>query len=202
MKTTIITPSTVLAVSVAEVKNYCRLDLDSSDEDTLIEMLIQASMARCVQETGRALLTTTYKLTADLTVSGAENYPPLTTYTQSTSNKLKLSYPNFLSLVSVVATNAAGTNTTLSATDYKLNHTGVFSTIQILNAGDAESVAVTYTAGYGATAADIPIAIKQWILLDVSTLYENREAVIIGTINSNIPYPFVGGLLDAYRVQY
>lgn len=201
MKTTIVTPSTVLAVSVAEVKNYCRLDLDSSDEDTLIEMLIQTSMARCVQETGRALLTTTYKLTADLTVSGAENCPPLSTYTQSTSNKLKLSYPNFLSLTSVVATNAAGTNTTLSASDYKLNHACVFSTIQILNAGDAESVAVTYTAGYGATAADIPTAIKQWILLDVSTLYENREAVTTGSM-SNIPYPFVGGLLDAYRVQY
>jgi len=201
MKTTIITASSVLAVSVAEVKNYCRLDLDSSDEDTLIEMLIQASMARCVQETGRALLTTTYKLTADLTVSGAENYPPLSTFTQSTSNKLKLSYPNFLSLTSVVATNAAGANTTLSATDYKLNHTCVFSTIQILNAGDAESVAITYTAGYGATAADIPKSIKQWILLDVSTLYENREAVIAGSM-SNIPYPFVGGLLDAYRVQY
>jgi len=202
MKTTIITASSVLAVSVAEVKNYCRLDLDSSDEDTLIEMLIQASMARCVQETGRALLTTTYKLTADLTVSGAENYPPLSAFTQQTSNKLKLSYPNFLSLTSVVATNAAGTNTTLSASDYKLNHTCVFSTIQILNAGDAESVAVTYTAGYGATAADIPTAIKQWILLDVSTLYENREAVVVGSIISNVPYPFVGGLLDPYRVQY
>ena len=90
MKTTIVTPSAVLAVSVAEVKNYCRLDLDNSDEDTLIEMLIAVSMARCVQETGRALLTTTYKLTADLTVSGVENYPPLATYTQATSNKLKL----------------------------------------------------------------------------------------------------------------
>lgn len=201
MKTTIITPSTVLAVSVAEVKNYCRLGLDSSDEDTLIEMLIAASMARCVQETGRALLTTTYKLTADLTVSGAENYPPLSTFTQQTSNKLKLSYPNFLSLTSVVATNAAGTNTTLSAADYKLNHTGVFSTIQILNASDAESVAVTYTAGYGATAADIPNPIKVWIMKDVCTAYDNRDSLSLGQVSSTV-YPFIDGLLDPYRVQY
>jgi hypothetical protein len=201
MKTTIITASSVLAVSVAEVKNYCRLDLDSSDEDTLLEALIAASTARCIQETGRALLTTTYKLTADLTVSGAENYPPLATYTQQTSNKLKLDYPNFLTLVSVVSINADGDETTLTAADYKLNHTGVFSTIQILNAGDAEFVEVTYTAGYGATASDIPTAIKQWILLDVSTLYENREAITTGSMSS-IAYPFVGGLLDPYRVQY
>jgi len=199
MKTTIITASSVLAVSVAEVKAYCRLDLENSDEDTLLQMLIQTSMARCVQETGRALLTTTYKLTAELTALGIESYPPLSGY--APSNKLKLQFPNFLSLVSVVGTNADGDETTLTATDYKLNHTGVFSTIQILNAGDAEFVEVTYTAGYGATAADIPTAIKQWILLDVSTLYENRESVTTGSM-SNIPYPFVGGLLDAYRVQY
>jgi uncharacterized phiE125 gp8 family phage protein len=201
MKTTIITASNVLAVTVAEVKNYCRLDLDITEDDNLLEMLIATSMARCTQETGRALLTTTYRMTVDLTVSGAENYPPLSNFTQTTSNKLKLNYPNFLSLVSVVATDADGDETTLSATNYKLNHTGVFSTIQILNAGDAESVAVTYTAGYGATSDDIPTAIKQWILLDVSTLYENREAVTTGSM-SQVPYPFVCGLLDAYRVQY
>jgi len=199
MKTTIITASSVLTVSVAEVKAYCRLDLDNSDEDTLLQMLIQTSMARCVQETGRALLTTTYKLTAELTALGIESYPPFAGY--APSNKLKLQFPNFLSLVSVVGTNADGDETTLTATDYKLNHTGTFSTIQILNASDAEFVEVIYTAGYGATAADIPTPIKQWIMLDVSTLYENREAVTMGALAS-IPYPFVGGLLDAYRVQY
>ena len=62
------------------------------------------------------------------------------------------------------------------------------------------SLAVTYTAGYG-TADNVPKAIKQWVLVDLATLYENREAVMNYGVNS-VPYAFVDGLLDPYRVQY
>jgi hypothetical protein len=58
-----------------------------------------------------------------------------------------------------------------------------------------------YQAGYGAAADDLPEALASWILLDVGTLYEQRQAVTAGNANL-VPYPFVGGLLDAYRVSY
>jgi uncharacterized phiE125 gp8 family phage protein len=42
------------------------------------------------------------------------------------------------------------------------------------------SVVIQFTAGYGDAAEDVPRAIRQGILIEVSNLYENREDVIVG----------------------
>ena len=41
-----------------------------------------------------------------------------------------------------------------------------------------DSVKITYVAGYG-LAVNVPSEIKAWMLLNVATLYENRETVVI-----------------------
>jgi uncharacterized phiE125 gp8 family phage protein len=42
------------------------------------------------------------------------------------------------------------------------------------------SVIIQFTAGYGDAAEDVPQAIRQGILIEVSNLYENREDVVVG----------------------
>ena len=42
------------------------------------------------------------------------------------------------------------------------------------------SVVIQFTAGYGDAAEDVPQAIRQGILIEVSNLYENREDVVVG----------------------
>lgn len=180
MKTIITVPSTGLVVDVALVKQHLRLDTDFNDEDTFIEHLIRVSTERVEHQIGRSLLTKTYKTVAEY------------------GDKIKL-VPNLIAISSVIVTNDDDSTTTLTGSDYLLNQNSLVPEIMPMVLVEA-SIAVTYTAGYGA-ASDVPYAIKQWLLIDIATLYENREAVMQGSVNS-VPYPFIDGLLDPYRVQY
>lgn len=180
MKTIITVPSTELVVSLNLAKQHLRLDTDDGTDDDLIKHLIEVATERAEHQLGRSLLTKTYKTIADH------------------SDKIKL-IPNLLSVLSVVATNADDTTTTLTGSDYLLNQNSLVPEIMLMVIVET-SLEVTYTAGYG-NADAIPKAIKQWVLVDLATLYENREAVMNYGVNS-VPYPFVDGLLDPYRVQY
>lgn len=52
------------------------------------------------------------------------------------------------------------------------------------------------TVGYGETPADVPAAIRQWILLQIGHLYEHREATVEGSVT---PLPNLHALLDPFR---
>ena len=101
----------------------------------------------------------------------------------------------------VVLVDSDGNETTLTAADYTMTNTRAQTLLTVTDPGDAVTVVVTFDAGYGDTADTLPEALAAWILLDVATLYEQRQALTAGNLNA-VPYPFVGGLLDAYRVSY
>ena len=68
------------------------------------------------------------------------------------------------------------------------------ATLNIVNA-----VLVTFTCGYGA-AVDVPQGIKNWMLVRLGTLHENREEVALLLRGKIEPLPYVDGLLDAFRL--
>lgn len=180
MKTIVVTPANGLLVTVSLVKQHLRLDTDDNSEDEFLEHLINVSTERCEHQLGRSLLTKTYKTVAEH------------------GDKIKL-LPNLIAISSVVVTNDDDSTTTLTGSDYLLNENSLIPEIMPMVIVET-SIAITYTAGYG-TADAVPKAIKQWVLVDLATLYENREAVMSYGVNA-VPYPFVDGLLDPYRVQY
>lgn len=183
MNLTVVTPSAALPVALADVKLHLRLDTDTSVEDSLLTRLVRTAAERCSHETGRAMLATVYRLEADITET------------------LRLPRPPLVSITSVVLTDADGNDTTLTADGYTVKTTSAHAVLTVPDPGDAVTVTVVYQAGYGAAADDLPEALASWILLDVGTLYEQRQAVTAGNANA-VPYPFVGGLLDSYRVSY
>lgn len=180
MKTIITVPSTDLVVSIHLAKQHLRLDTDDGTDDDLIKHLIEVATERAEHQLGRSLLTKTYKTVAER------------------GDKIKL-VPNLIAISSVIVTNDDDSTTTLTGSDYLLNQNSLVPEVMPMVIIET-SLAVTYTAGYGA-ASDVPYAIKQWLLIDIATLYENREAVMNYGVNS-VPYAFVDGLLDPYRVQY
>ena len=180
MKTIITVPSTELVVSIQLAKQHLRLDADDGSDDELIKHLIEVATERAEHHLGRSLLTKTYKTIAEY------------------GDKIKL-VPNLIAISSVIVTNDDDSTTTLTGSDYLLNQNSLVPEIVPMVLVEA-SIAVTYTAGYGTT-DNIPKAIKQWVLVDLATLYENREAVMSYGVNA-VPYAFVDGLLDPYRVQY
>lgn len=63
------------------------------------------------------------------------------------------------------------------------------------------SVQVTYEAGYGPDDTEVPAAIKQWIAMNVATIYENRERCVVGTRVTVSELPYVDRLMDAYVIE-
>lgn len=60
-----------------------------------------------------------------------------------------------------------------------------------------QRVEIEFTAGYG-QAQDVPQPIKDWMLAQIASLYENAGQVVIGTINSELS--FIDQLLENYVV--
>jgi len=98
-------------------------------------------------------------------------------------------------------TGGAGTLTTVSTDDYTLDRLPMIPTLEVSDtSGEAEAVRVTYTAGYGATAASVPQAIRQAMILMVGHWYAQRETASPVELRE-VPHA-AEALLNCYRVEF
>ena len=171
--------------------NDARLHLrvEPGDEDPLIAGLITAARQMCEAELGRTLVLTTWEMSTDM-------FDPA----------LRLDWPRVIDIQSLTYTDEAGDVRTLDPRDYRLDAANDSAAAWVVPARgrswpsippDVNAVRVRYRAGYGDTAADVPQAIRTWILLHAAAMYENRESVAAGDMKS---LPFLAGLIDQYRV--
>lgn len=74
---------------------------------------------------------------------------------------------------------------------YKLSLTAGGAAIDITSAGTGDNFV-----------GDVPDGLKSWMLLRLGTMYENREALMIGErlTMQVLPNEFIDGMLDPYRV--
>lgn len=169
-------------VTVAEVKAQSRIVFD--DEDTLLLGYVSAVRERCENELNRKIR----RQTVELTYSGF-------------GTGLRLDgLGHDVDVVSVEYVNAAGSYVAMQGTEYRVRSGHVFKVVPVLdwpvlNAARPE-VVVTVNAGY-ALPADVPSAIKQWIVANVGSMYRSREAHSEKPMNE---LQFVCGLLDPYRI--
>lgn len=173
-------------VTLAEAKAQC--SVDGSELDTLLTGIITAARERAEHETGRALCTQTRQLTLDA-------FP----------EAFVLRGAPIQSLVDVTYIDADGAGQTLDPQDTILDkdsEPGYLvpaygkawpETFPVPNA-----VRVRYTCGYGAP-ADVPAAIKTWMLLAIDTLFEQRGAFAVGG-PAALPDRFWDSFLDRYRL--
>ncbi|WFF40400.1 hypothetical protein EVC62_02170 [Salinicola endophyticus] len=172
IRSRLIAPPAAEPVSLAEAKAQARIEHD--DDDDLVQRLIASARSSAEQRTGRALITQTWEQRG-----------------RPQGGMIELRRWPAVEVLSVSA------GTVPLDTDAWRAELGEFPEIELLADRDAE-VAVTYVAGYGDTAEDVPAPIRQWILVAIDTMYELREAEVTGTIVSRVGY--VDGLLNDYRV--
>lgn len=188
----LITPPTAEPVSLQEAKLHLRLIADPADtsvhpDDDLIRSLIVAARQGAEHLTGRALMPQTWELALD-----------------SFEDEIRPPNPPLVSVTSVKYTDTAGAEQTLDPSAYKVDDYSeparlvpAYGTTWPAMRSEPNAVRVRYTAGYQDAAA-VPAQVRSWILLRVGTLYEHREDVAAGiTVGET---PFVGGLLDPYRI--
>jgi uncharacterized phiE125 gp8 family phage protein len=185
MASKLITAPATEPVTVAEAKAHLRVD--SADDDALITALIVAARQGAEHITGRALMPQTWELALDgfKDVIGLQKAP-------------------LTSITSIKYLDTAGALQTMSASDYLLDSHSeparvmpAYGTSWPSTRDQANAVLIRFIAGY-ADAATVPQEIKQWMLLRIGMLYENRESVATGVTLTELP--FVDRLLDAYKV--
>ena len=182
-----VTAPAQLAVSVADMKTYLRVD--TSDDDALIEDFIESATETIKEYLQRALITETFLLTMDgfnwsdddygLSL-GAGVHTASVPYQYGWGDEIDLPYRPIQSITSLKTFNRDNTESTFSASNYELDEEGGRL---YLNEGatfptelrDREAVNVTYVAGYGDNGSDIPKPITQAIKTYVSKMYDCRE---------------------------
>lgn len=195
-------------VTLAEALAHLREDAGAAD--AYITSLITVARADCESRIERTLITSTWVV--KLTTFPSFSYQYLQeNYSRKVDDLIHLPRPNILSVVSVAYVDLNGATQTLTAgTDYQVNLEDAaiapaFSKSWPAARDQFNSVTVTYTAGYGTAASDVPAPIKQWILLAVADMYahRNRSGEAFSTKGGGgkaVPQDFAEGLLDPYRI--
>lgn len=177
-----------------EIKAQLRLYTD--EERQLVEGFHLPAARLHLEQTilRRALITQTVQLTLDEWPEG---------------NTIWLPRPPLQSVTSIVYTDDDGDSSTFSSSSYIVDTAGTPGRIVLkrnyswpgVTLQAANGIVITYVAGYGDTAADVPANIKQGLLLLLGDFYENRENSLIMQGATFIDLPFtIQALLRSDRV--
>jgi uncharacterized phiE125 gp8 family phage protein len=182
-------------LTLAEALTHLRETGDGGANDEYIEVIITAAREACEARTERTLTTTGWFLQLD-------GFPSVTS--DNPNAAIYLYQPPIIAVQSVQYLNASGTLTTIDPADYVLDAASAPGRLvpapgkvwPAVQDGAINSVRVAYTAGYGA-AADVPKPLRQWMLLAIGDMYENRNG---STERPSIPHDFADNLLNPYRM--
>ena len=200
----LITAPTVKPVTVADVAAQVRADLTA--ESTLVDLYIAAVTAKAENFIKRALVNQTWELTLDhfpivsCDLMGVRDpaYIP---------NKISLPLAPVQSITSIKYIDVDGVQQTLTGTEYTLTADDPNCVVPAYGKTwpsarlQPGSVTIRYVAGYGATSASVPESIRAWILMNVASLYENRESVTVGKGQLVELNTFADSLLDSYVLR-
>ena len=161
-------------VTTAEAKLWMRVSI--STDDTLIASLITAATTYLEGQMNREFIDETLILKLDRFL-----------------NEVELPGSPLDSVTSVVYIDTSGDTQTVSTDVFTVDtvaEPGVlrlgFNQTWPIPRTTPNAVTVTYVSGYGAAGSDVPEEMKTAIKILVAHWYENREAVVVGTITKEI----------------
>lgn len=178
-------------VTVAEAREWCRIGSGITEHDWVLNLLIIAMREYAESLTGRAFARRTLKLTTDEFATDAKwRYA------------FYLPFPPLSSVSSLVYIDGDGAEQTMDAADYDV-HTYCEPGLLVPSYQTSwpslravpNAVQITYVAGYAGPSL-IPRAVRTWMQARISTLFEQREQIVVGMSVSPIPRDAYDGLLD------
>lgn len=166
-------------ITLQLAKTHCKVDED--DDDILIGGYIKAAVAYCEGYTGRVMSsrdkTFEFKCFGDCLDIGLRPLEAVTT---------------------ILYTAPDGQEQTLDPTKFRLVGDKIYPALGEAFPAIAYPSLVMATVTLGEEDEEPLEVMTQAALLLISHWYENREAVVVGTISSNIPFA-VTSLLDLHR---
>lgn len=194
----IVSAAPYLPVSLEQAKEWLRVDHD--EEDALIRGLIGTFTKRAENLTMRDFVQRTRKLYLD-------DWP----WHNRHGVVIELPHPPCVSVVSFEYVDTDGVLQTLAADQYVVHEhlepaiiipewEVTWPTIRQV----PDAIQITYKSGYAPGSPQdeqghqevVPDQLKTWMQVNLAALYDNREAIIKGTIVAELPRSLCDGLLD------
>lgn len=205
MGLSVVTPPATELMTLEEARLHLRLDAAGSPlehpDDPLVTKLIKAARTHAENFTRRVFINTELKYTID-------RFPERTRYDYCDPDRqaIKLPVNPVRSITHLKYLDADGALQTLASADYQKDLES--EPARLLHGTDdlwpavqeaLNAVEVQFVAGYGIAPSDVPEGITAAVKLLLGHLYENREAVIVGTSAVELPFA-VETLLWPYRL--
>jgi len=186
----LVTPPAAEPVTLSDAKAFLRVGHDA--EDGLILQLIASARQRVEAETGRALISRTYREALD-----AWDVPGRIA---DSGRQFRLPLPPLISVISVTTFAADDAGTVWDAANYFVDTASDPGRIAV-RSGDfprpgraVAGIEILFEAGYGASADDVPEALREAVMRLTADAYLNRDG------NGERPLPMaVQSLLVPYR---
>lgn len=191
----VVTAPAAYPVTLAEAKEWCRVEEDDSSEDGTLTILIRAMTKHAENITGRAFVERTLQLNCD-----------------QFQHCLKLPQAPLIGVDSIEYTDLDGAAQTFPSASYEVDTVSEPGMVRpvwgsswpALGRG-FNPVRITYRAGYRplgsptdlADNSYLPPEVRMWMAARIATLYEQREQIIIGTIVAPLPRAFADAVLDS-----
>lgn len=174
-------------ITLDDAKAQTRNDLDN--EDALILAQIAAAREYAETTTERALITQTWRYSLD-------RFPAV----------IRLPMSPVQQVTEIKYIDALGVQQTLSTSMYRADTdtdpariTPAYNEVWPVTHPVTNAVEITYVAGYGDSASDVPQSIRQAMLMLLAHWDENRSGVNVGNIVNTMPYA-VDALLMPYKL--
>ena len=176
-------------VTAAEAKLHVKQD--SAADDAIFTRLIEAARDKVESDTGRQLIT------ADWTL-GLQSFP----------KEILFPYPKLQAVITPTYIDTAGDSQSLAASVYQVDALSEPGRMREAHGqtwpgtrDDYNAGSIGYRCGYGLSGASVPEGLKQAMLLLIGHWYENREAVLVGTISKEIELSY-NALVSPYKVGW
>ncbi len=166
-----ITAPALEPLSLTETKLFLRVD--TTNEDTLITSFIKVAREAAETYTGRSLNTQSHRLIVEGCIP----------------DTILLPKAPIISIQTVVVSTRGANMQTVDTARYRLiNPRGV---LQLFNTPTGDTLTITYAAGYGDNASDVPSLIRQGMLHHIAQMFENRESTgVIPELSRTLYFPF------------
>jgi len=188
-------------VTLADMKEFLRVD--ATTEDAMISALISAAREHVERFTRRTLIYTAYRMTIDLFPDGDIELPRSVAISAAANTITGINYAT----PRIRYWDTDGNQQTMVVdTDYELLLddnpprivTPALELWPLTYSGQRGAVEVDFIAGYGAAGNTVPPMLRHAIKMMVSHWYEHREAVVTGTIATELPLA-VDSILRLYQ---
>jgi len=165
----LIDPPSVKPITLEEARDHLRVT--TTDEDSYIQLVINAATDYYERLTWLQLITATYDFFLDEFPAG--------------DTPIELPRPPFQSITEIKFVNDDGVVETWANTLYELDTSLLPGKVRPVNGefypstnDQFKAVTITFKAGYGDSSAEIPDGILQTLKLLISFLYDHRDFVI------------------------